>query len=109
MCKSIKDQLSKERIDECEQCEILGNFCQCAVKPKRLKKYVNDIENNNDISLLHSMLMLKNLETTIEILNFNIENIETPNDDYLNKLIVEIYEASKKYLNKNEINNIKKI
>lgn len=101
MCNKLKDQLNKECIDECEQCEILGNFCQCAVKPKRLKEYVTDIiENNNDISLLHSMLMLKNLETTIEILNFNIENIDTPNDDYLNKLIVEIYEASKKHLNK---------
>lgn len=100
MCNKIREQISKKCINECEQCEILGNFCQCAVKPKRLKKYVNDIENNHDISLLHSMLMLKNLETTIEILKLNINDIRTPNNIYLNKLIVEIYEASKKYLNK---------
>lgn len=103
MCKNLKNQISNERIKECEQCENLGAFCQCAVKPKRLKEYVNDIiENNDDISLLHSMLMLKNLETTIEILKLNIDDIKTPNDKYLNKLISEIYETSKKYLYKNK-------
>lgn len=103
MCKNINNQLSKERIDECKKCEMLGNFCQCTVKPKRLKAYVNDIKNNDDISLLHSMLMLKNLETTIDILKFKTENIRTPDDIYLNKLIAEVYEASKEYIRKSKL------